>query len=216
VEWDGNGATWDASSLFWTFNGGASTTNYTETDNVRFGPLGSGNAAVSLDGTFTPSSITVSNALYMLTAGGLAGSGSLHLMSNAALVIDMVDTRTGPTLIDAGSILELDNGDTAGSLGSGLLTNNGALLFNASGDEAYGYPVYGVGSITNIGSGGTITLGNNIQANYLVQAGSGILLLQGNNSLTGGGWWCPAAQFWHATSALWGMRRYSSAVANSN
>ena len=54
VEWDGNGSTWDASSLFWTLNGGASTTNYTETDNVRFGPLGSGQPVVSLGSTFTP------------------------------------------------------------------------------------------------------------------------------------------------------------------
>jgi len=186
VEWDGNGSTWDTTSLFWTLNGGTSTTNYTETDNVRFGSHGSGQPVVSLGGTFTPSSITVSNALYMLTAGGLAGSGSLHLMSNATLVIDTADTSTGPVLIDNGSALELDNGDTAGSLGSGALTNNGALLFNAGGDEAYGYPVYGTGSVTNLGSSGTITLGNNVNANYLVQAGGGTLLLQGNNSLTGG------------------------------
>jgi autotransporter-associated beta strand protein len=186
VEWDGNGSTWDTTSLFWTLNGGTSRTNYTETDNVRFGPLGSGQPVVSLGGTFTPSSITVSNALYMLTAGGLAGSGSLHLMSNATLVLDTADTSTGPILIDNGSTLELDNGDTAGSLGSGALTNNGALLFNAGGDEAYGYPVYGTGSVTNLGSSGTITLGNNVNANYLVQAGGGTLLLQGNNSLTGG------------------------------
>ncbi len=186
VEWDGNGTIWDTSSLFWTVNGGASTTNYTETDNVRFGPLGSGQPIVSLGSTFTPSSITVSNGVYLLTSGGLAGSGSLHLMNNATLGIDTVDTRTGPTLIDNGSTLQLDNGDTAGSLGSGALTNNGALLFNANGDEAYGYPIYGTGGITNVGPSGTITLGNNVNANYLVQSGNGVLLLQGNNSLSGG------------------------------
>ena len=186
VEWDGNSSTWDTSSLFWTLNGGVSTTNYTETDNVRFGPLGSGQPIISLASQFTPSSITVSNGIYRLTAGSLAGSGSLHLMNNATLVLDTVDTRTGPTFIDNGSTLELDNSDTAGSLGSGALTNNGALLFNSSGDEAYGYPVYGTGSITNLGSAGTITLGNNLNANYLAQAGGGILLLQGSNSLSGG------------------------------
>ena len=187
VEWDGNGSTWDTTSLFWTLNGGVSTTNYMETDNVRFGPLGSGQPVVSLGSTFTPSSITVSNALYLLTSGGLAGSGSLHLMSNATLVLDTADTSTGPTLIDSGSTLQVDNGDTAGSLGSGPLTNNGALLFNATGTEAYGYPVYGTGSITNMSSSGQITLGNNLNANYLVQAGGvSSLLLQGSNSLSGG------------------------------
>jgi autotransporter-associated beta strand protein len=186
VEWDGVGSTWDTSSLFWTMNGGASTTNYTETDNVRFGPLGSAQPYVSLAATVTPSSITVSNGSYTFAGGSLDGSGSLRLKNNATLILDTVDTRTGPTLIDAGSTLQLDNGDTAASLGSGALTNNGALLFNAGGDEAYGYPVYGTGSITNLGSGGTITLGNNVNATYLVQAGSGVLLLQGSNSLSGG------------------------------
>jgi len=184
--WAGTGSTWDFSSLDWTVNGGVSTTNYADTDNVRFDPLGAGQPVVSLGGTVSPTSITVSNATYLLTSGGISGSGSLHLMNNATFVLDTVDTRTGPTLIDSGSLFELDNGDTAGALGSGPLTNNGALIFNAGGDEAYGYPVYGTGSITNLGSSGQITLGNNINANHLVQAGAGSLLLQGSNSLAGG------------------------------
>ncbi len=186
VEWDGNGATWDTSSLFWTVNAGASTTNYTETDNALFDSLGVAQPTVTLAASLSPSSITVSGASYNLTGGGLTGSGSLHVKGNGSLIIDTPDTSTGPTLIDGGSTLQLDNGDTAGSLGSGALTNNGTLLFNASGDEAYGYPVYGNGNITNIGSAGTITLGNNIAANYLVEAGFGNLLLQGSNSLPGG------------------------------
>ncbi|HLX69687.1 MAG TPA: hypothetical protein VKV04_08685, partial [Verrucomicrobiae bacterium] len=186
VEWDGNGATWDTSSLFWTVNAGASTTNYTETDNALFDSLGVAQPTVTLAASLSPSSITVSGASYNLTGGGLTGSGSLHVKGNGSLIIDTPDTSTGPTLIDGGSTLQLDNGDTAGSLGSGALTNNGTLLFNASSDEAYGYPVYGNGNITNIGSAGTITLGNNIAANYLVEAGFGNLLLQGSNSLPGG------------------------------
>ena len=184
--WAGTGSAWDFSSLNWTVNGGSSTTNYAETDNVRFDPLGVAQSTVSLGGTVTPSSITVSNGSYTFTGGSLDGPGALHLMNNATLILDTVDMRSGPTVIDNGSSLQLDNGDTAGSLGSGAMTNNGALLFNANGDEAYGYPVYGTGSITNLGSAGTITLGNNLSANYLAQAGTGTLLLQGSNSLSGG------------------------------
>lgn len=186
VEWDGNGTTWDTTSLFWTVNGGASATNYTETDNTLFDPLGAAQSTVTLAGTFTPSSVTVSNSAYTLTGGGLDGSSSLHVKNNGTLILDTPDTSTGPTTIDNGSTLQLDNGDTAGSLGSGPLTNNGALLFNANGSEAYGYPIYGSGNVTNLGSAGTITLGNNVNANHLVQAGTGILLLQGSNSLSGG------------------------------
>lgn len=186
VEWDGLGSTWDTSSLFWTLNGGVSTTNYTETDNVRFGPLGATQPYVSLAGTVTPGSITVSNGSYTFAGGSLDGSGSLRLKNNATLILDTPDTRSGPTTIDAGSTLQLDNGDTAGSLGSGALTNNGALVFNAGGDEAYGYPIYGTGSVTNLGPSGQITLGNTINAAYLVQSGGGSLLLQASNNLTGG------------------------------
>lgn len=184
--WAGTGATWDTNSLNWTQNGGVSPTNYTETDNVRFDPLGLAQPTVTLGGVFTPSSLTVSNASYELTSGGISGSGSLHVTDNGTLVLDTIDTRTGPTLIDSGSVLQLDNSDTAGSLGSGVLTNNGGLVFNSIGNYAFGFPVYGTGSITNLGSAGEITLGANINANYLVQQGSGQLLLQGANNLTGG------------------------------
>ncbi len=184
--WAGTGSAWDFSSLTWTANGGISTTNYADTDNVRFDPLGIVQSFVTLGSTVTPSSIVVSNGSYKFNSGSLDGPGSLHLMNNATLILDTVDTRTGPTLVDNGSTFQLDNGDTAGSLGSGALTNNGALLFNAGGDEAYGYPVYGTGSITNLGPAGQITLGNNLNAKYLVEAGGGVLLLQGSNSLSGG------------------------------
>ncbi len=184
--WAGIDSAWDFGSLNWTLNGGTSTTNYADTDKVRFDPLGSAQSTVSLGSTVTPGSITISNGNYTFNGGSFDGPGSLRLMNNATMILDTVDTRSGSTLIDNGSTLQLDNGDTAGSLGSGALTNNGALIFNASGDEAYGYPVYGTGSITNLGSAGTITLGNNLNGSYLAQAGSGILLLQGSNSLTGG------------------------------
>lgn len=184
--WAGVGSAWDASSLNWTVNNGVSKTNYTETDNVLFGPLGVAQPAVSLAGAFTPSSVTVSNAAYTLASGAVGGAGSLHVMNNGALILDTVDTSSGWTLIDSGSTLQVDNNDAAGALGSGRLTNNGALVFNSSGAYAYGYPIYGTGNITNLGSAGEITLGANVSANYLVQAGPGILLLQGSNNLTGG------------------------------
>jgi autotransporter-associated beta strand protein len=186
IEWEGNGSTWDTTSLFWTVNGGASTTNYHETDNVRFGPLGSAQPTVTLANTFSPTSVTVSNASYTLTGGGLDGSASLRVMNNGQLILDTADTSTGPTLIDSGSVLQLDNNDAVGSLGSGALTNNGGLLFNSSSDYAYGYPIYGIGGITNNGSAGQLTLANTVNAGYLVQNGAGSMLLQGANNISGG------------------------------
>lgn len=187
LEWAGSvDGSWNTSTANWKTNPATASTLYTETDGVLFGALGSAQPFVTLDSAHTPGSITVSNGSYTFAGGSLAGAGALHLKNNATLIIDLPDNRTGPTLIDAGSTLQLDNNDTAGSLGSGALTNNGALLFAAAGDEAYGYPIYGTGSITNNGSLGLITLGSDITANYLVQAGFGSLLLQGSNTLSGG------------------------------
>jgi autotransporter-associated beta strand protein len=184
--WAGIGSAWDTSSLNWTVNGGASTTNYADTDNVRFDPRGSAQPNVALSGTFSPSSVTVSNASYEFTSGGLAGSGSLHLMSNATLIVDTLDNRSGATLIDSGSTLQLDNGDNAGTLALGAFTNNGEVNFDSSGTYAYGSPIYGTGTVINSGSAGQITLGAAVNANLLVQSGGGTLLLQGANNLTGG------------------------------
>jgi len=189
-EWVGGiSSTWDTTTFNWTLNGGLTTTNYSDTDNVRFDPLGESQSTVSLGGTVSPTSLTVSNASYLLnaqTSGSLAGGGSLHVTHNGTLVLDTLDSRTGPTLIDSGSTMQLDNGDNVGGLGSGALTNNGTLQFDSSDNYAYGFPIYGTGIVTNESSGGTITLGNSVNASYLVQTGSGTLLLQGANHLTGG------------------------------
>src|SRR5262249_55551170 len=69
LQWAGTGSVWDTSSLNWTVNGGASTTNYTETDNVRLDPLGAAQATISLGSSLTPGSIVVSNSTYTLTSG---------------------------------------------------------------------------------------------------------------------------------------------------
>ena len=128
----------------------------------------------------------VSNASYTFMSGSLAGAGSLRLMNNAKFILDTIDGRTGPTVIDSGCTFQLDNADTAGSMGAGPLTNNGALIFYAAGDEAYGYPIYGTGNITNLGPSGRITLGGAVSAAYLIQAGAGELLLRGDNSISSG------------------------------
>lgn len=186
LEWAGTNSIWDTNTPNWTTNHGTSTTIYGETDNALFSPLGSSQSSITIAATHTPSSVTVSNAAYIFLSNSLAGAGSLHVENNGSLILDMADNRTGPTLIDSGSMLQLDNGDTAGSMGAGLLTNNGALVFDAGGSVAYGYPIYGSGYVTNNSSSGQVTLASSINAAYLVQAGAGSMLLQGSNNLTGG------------------------------
>jgi fibronectin-binding autotransporter adhesin len=183
LRWSGIGSDWDTTSQNWTANNGGSTTAYIETDIVRFDSLGIAQSSVNLTGSRTPSAIVVSNASYTLSGGSIDGSGSLSIVNNGALVLSTADNGSGSVNIAGGSSLEVNVG---GVLGSGALTNNGALIFNLSSDQAYGYPIYGTGSITNRGSTGRITLGGNVAATYLVQEGPNELLLQGQNSLGGG------------------------------
>lgn len=187
---DGSGnSIWDTTSINWSVDGVAGP--FTETDNTLFDAAGEGSPTVTLAGTLSPGSITVATATpypYLLTSGGIA-AGTLHVATNATLILDTLDTSSGWTLIDPGSTLQIDNNDTAGSLGSGLLTNNGALVFDSSGSYAYGGVIYGSGNVTNIGGASTadqITLGGSVNAGYLVQNSPGQLLLQGSNNLTGG------------------------------
>ena len=187
LEWAGSvDGTWNTTAANWKTNPRPPARSSRETDNVLFGTLVSRNQRLHFPTPRTPSSITVSNGSYTFGGGSRGWGWHMRLKNNATLILDTPDNRTGATIIDAGSTLQLDNNDTAGSLGSGALTNNGALLFAAAGDEAYGYPIYGSGSIANNSSTGTITLGSDVSANYLVQSGGGSLLLQGANTLSGG------------------------------
>jgi autotransporter-associated beta strand protein len=186
LQWAGNNSVWDTSTAAWTTNGGIATLAYTETDNVLFDSLGTAQPSVSLSGALSPGSIVVSNGSYTFTGGSFAGSGSLRVRNNGGLTVDTSDGRTGNTTIDSGGTLQVGAGGVNGSLASGAVTNNGTLLFNFGADYGYGLPISGSGNITNLSSTGTVTLGNNVTANTLVQSGAGILLLQGSNSLSGG------------------------------
>jgi hypothetical protein len=186
LTWDGNGFNWDTTSAFWTLNGGVSTTNYTETDNVRFDPLGLAQSSVTLNADLTPSSITVSNASYVFTGGPVIGSGDLRVVTHGNLILDMADNSSGAINIDSTSTLQVGNYDGLGVVGSGTLTNNGALNFALNTAFAYGYPINGTGDVIDSGTG-QITLGNTVHARHLIlNATGGSYLLQGNNDLTGG------------------------------
>ncbi|MBC8094796.1 MAG: hypothetical protein H7Y43_03180, partial [Akkermansiaceae bacterium] len=185
LQWAGVGSTWDTTSANWTTNNGGSFLAYTETDHVLFGTFGLAQPTVVLSGVLTPSSVVVSNGSYSITSGGIAGSGSFSVISNASVILDSANTYSGYTLIDR-STLQVGNGST-GSIGTGPVTNRGALLFSLGADYTITQPVRGGGSITNIGPAGAIFLSQAIDAGYVNMAGAGALVLQAtNNSITNG------------------------------
>ncbi|WP_327520805.1 autotransporter-associated beta strand repeat-containing protein [Bosea sp. (in: a-proteobacteria)] len=139
---------------------GATTIDFGRTlqvgDGGTTGTLGTGavtnNGTLAFDRTDSP---VVSNAI--------TGSGSLTQTGSGTLILTGANGYTGPTTIAAGSTLQLGNGGTTGSLGSGAVTNNGVLTVNRNtlgGPLTLANAIGGTGSL-NVVSGGVYLTGAN-------------------------------------------------------
>ena len=88
-----------------------------------------------------------------LTFGGaISGSGSLTQVGPGTLILTGANVFGGTTTISAGT-LQIDNGGTTGSLGSGNVTNNAVLAFNRSDTYAFPGNIAGSGSLVMNGHG---------------------------------------------------------------
>ena len=113
------------------------------------GSLGSGpvsdNAALVFD---LSSAATVANVI--------TGTGTLTQSGTGTLTLSGANTYNGVTTISAGS-LQIGAGGTTGSLGSGSVTDNAALVFDLSSAVMVANVVSGTGSLAQSGTG-TLTL----------------------------------------------------------
>jgi autotransporter-associated beta strand protein len=124
------------------------------------------NSASSVNIDTNGETVTFASAVDSTNSGGLAklGAGTLILSANASY--------TGGTTITAGT-LQIGNGGTAGSLGTGTVTNNSHLAINRSDAHTISNTINGTGNLSVTG-GGVITLGasNNYTGATTVQSGS--------------------------------------------
>jgi len=152
--------------------GTATAGTYTFTNNVTTATptlTFAGNVQGGTGGTAEAKTLTVNGAGNTAISGIIANGGatSLALTKDGAGTLTLAgdNTYTGITTISAGT-LQIGAGSTTGSLGSGDVVNDAALVFNRS-DQ------YGVGNV--ISGNGSVT-----------QAGTGLLDIAANNTYSGG------------------------------
>lgn len=125
---------------------------------------------------------TVTSA-FANTNGGANAVGLVKLGANT-LTLTADNTYSGPTVVAAG-VLQIGNGGTGGTLGTGAVSNNGAIVFNRSDNIAVANLINGTGSLTFNGAGTTtLTATNSYTGATSVNAGT--LLVNGNNAAATG------------------------------
>ena len=96
--------------------------------------------------------------------GAISGAGTITQVGTGTTIFTGANTYSGVTTISAGT-LQIGDGGTSGQLGTGLVINNGSLVFNRRDAIAVSNPISGTGSLT--------------------QAGIGVLTLSGAKTYTG-------------------------------
>ena len=166
LTWKGDSSVnaWDGTTANWS--NGVTTVLFNSGDSVTFNDTGSQSPAVSITGAQSPNSVTV-NATGNYTFGGagkITGLTGLTKSNTGTLILLTSNDYSGSALLSQG-LVQVGNGSTGGSLGTGTTTNNTTLVFNL--------PSSGGTQSGDLTGTGTLT----------VQAGS--LILSGNGSYSG-------------------------------
>jgi fibronectin-binding autotransporter adhesin len=140
------------------------------------GPAG-GNVSLGA-GTLT----TGGNNTSTIYGGTIGGTGAFIKTGTGTLALTGANTYTGTTTVNAGT-LQVGNGGTFGSLGTGAISNNASLVFNRSDTLTVANAISGTGSLTQAGAGTTILTNANSYTG--ATAVSGGTLQVGNGGTTG-------------------------------
>lgn len=161
LAWNGDeGSAWDLTTGQKNFTQATTSApdKFQQFDLVTFGDT-QGSKNVVLTGELAPGSLTFNHSVdYTLSgSGSIAGVTSLVKEGTGTLNLFNDNTYSGVTTINQGQV-NLGNGGTTGSLGTGAVTNHGILAFNHSSNIAISQVIGGAGSVVFQGSG-TYTIG---------------------------------------------------------
>ena len=124
--------------------------------------------------------ITVAQPLVHSTiAGDNSIDGGLTKIGPGTLLLTGANTYTGTTLISQGA-LEIGNGGTTGTLGSGAVVDNASLIFNRSDNLTIANGISGGGGITKLGAG-SLTLSGAGSWTGSTTVGAGTLAIPSGN-----------------------------------
>ena len=116
----------------------------------------------------------------------ISGSGTVSQSGSGTLILVGANTYSGGTVVNSGT-LQLGNGTASGSLGTGAVTNNAAMVINPGASTlTVANAITGSGIVTMHGAGSAIMNGVIAGAGSVVASDTGSLVLNGSNSYTGG------------------------------
>jgi autotransporter-associated beta strand protein len=182
TKWKGNaGSAWDLDTTAnWVFATDNSSTTFKQADVITFDDTASSFSVDLAAVELQPGSINFNNSSndYTLAGAGSIG-GSTGLAKNGSRTVILANTGTntfsGPIAIHAGT-LQIGNGGTGGSLGTGTqLTNDSVMVLNvvpAAGVVNVPQAISGAGSIIIQGSGATLSGNNTYDGVTQISAGT--------------------------------------------
>ena len=171
-KWAVGSGNWDTTTANWQ----GSSTTYTEGSIAVFDDSASGSSpiTVTLTGSHTPNVITNNSTKNYIFAGSGFNLTGTPLLKNGSstLTIDNGSANNFTAITVNGGTLQVGNGDTNGSLGSGNVADNGALVFNRTDNPTFANVISGTGGVTQNGSGlVTLSGANTYTGNTVVSAG---------------------------------------------
>lgn len=148
--WNPTNANWNQTTWNWMDTNSHARVVFAPGDNVRFDDKG-GLHDVTLIGSLSPSSVLVDSIFpysFVGVMGTLAGGLPLVKRGPGLLILDANNSISGPTSIEGGQ-LQIGNGISRGSLGSGPITNSTGLIINRTGTLNITNYLSGSGGFTN-------------------------------------------------------------------